>query len=125
MKREQKIPELLSVSEVKRIIDICQNPKYRMMIMLCYGCGLRLSEVCSLKVKNIAGEEKVIHLQQAKGAKDRRIPVSESLLHQLRLYWQGLHPIIYLFFLSLEKINRYINRHYKKLITKRKKMRGF
>jgi integrase/recombinase XerD len=67
MKREQKIPELLSVSEVKRIIDICHNPKYRMMIMLCYGFGLRLSEVCSLKVKNIAGEEKVIHLQQAKG----------------------------------------------------------
>lgn len=98
MKRQQKIPELLSVSEVKRIIDVCRNPKYRMMITLCYGCGLRLSEVCSLKVKNIAGEEKVIHLQQAKGAKDRRIPISDSLLHQLLLYWQGIHPIIYLFF---------------------------
>jgi len=98
MKRQQKIPELLSVSEVKRIIDVCRNPKYRMMITLCYGCGLRLSEVCSLKVKNIAGEEKAIHLQQGKGAKDRRIPLSDSLLHLLRLYWQDLHPIIYLFF---------------------------
>ena len=102
MKRQQKIPELLSVSEVKRIIDICHNPKYRMMIMLCYGCGLRLSEVCTLKVKNIAGEEKVIHLQQAKGAKDRCIPVSDSLLHELRLYWQRFHPIVYLFFKPIE-----------------------
>tara|TARA_R110002111_G_scaffold159791_1_gene226492 strand:+ start:110 stop:928 length:819 start_codon:yes stop_codon:yes gene_type:complete len=98
MKRQQKIPELLSISEVKRIIDICRNPKYKMMIMLCYGCGLRLSEVCMLKVKNIAGEQKVIHLQQAKGAKDRCIPVSDSLLHELRLYWQRFHPIVYLFF---------------------------
>ena len=100
MKRQQKIPELLSLSEVKRIIDICHNPKYKMMIMLCCGCGLRLSEVCTLKVKNIAGEQKVIHIQQAKGAKDRCIPVSDSLLHELRLYWQGHHPIIYLFFKS-------------------------
>jgi integrase/recombinase XerD len=58
MKRQQKIPELLSVSEVKRIIDICHNPKYRMMIMLCYGCGLRLSEVCTLKVKKYSGRRK-------------------------------------------------------------------
>ncbi|MFT5297017.1 MAG: integrase/recombinase XerD [Colwellia sp.] len=68
------------------------------MIMLCYGCDLRLSEVCTLKVKNIAGEQKVIHLQQAKGAKDRCIPVSDSLLHELRLYCQRFHPIVYLFF---------------------------
>lgn len=102
MKRQQKIPELLSISEVKRLIDVCYNPKYRMMIMLCYGCGLRLSEVCSLKVKDIAGAEKTIHLQQAKGAKDRRIPVSDTLLHELRLYWQRFHPITYLFFKPIE-----------------------
>ena len=102
MKRQQKIPELLSASDVKKIIDACRHPKYRMMIMLCYGCGLRLSEVCTLKVKNIEGEQKVIHLQEGKGAKDRRIPLSDSLLHSLRLYWQGFHPIVYLFFKPIE-----------------------
>lgn len=102
MKRHQKIPELLSPSEVKQIISICRNPKYSMMITLCYGCGLRLSEVLALKVKDIDGEQKVIHLHEAKGGKDRRIPLSDSLLHKLRIYWQRLHPITYLFFKPLE-----------------------
>jgi integrase len=87
MKRQQKIPELLSVPEVKRLINTCHHPKYKMMITLCYGCGLRLNEVCTLKVKDIDGEQTTIHLHQAKGARDRRIPLSESLLHKLRLYW--------------------------------------
>ena len=98
MKRQQKIPELLSVSEVKRLLNSCRNSKYKMMITLCYGCGLRLSEVCRLKVKDIDGEQKVLHLHQAKGGKDRRIPVSDSLLHKLRVYWQHTHPVVYLFF---------------------------
>lgn len=98
MKREQKIPELLSPSEVKRIIDACTNLKYRTMITVCYGCGLHLSEVCTLKVKDIDGDQNIIHIHQAKGAKDRRIPVSNTLLHRLRIYWQQSHPMSYLFF---------------------------
>lgn len=98
MKRQQKIPELLSPKEVKQIIDACTNLKYRTMITLCYGCGLRVSELTALKVKDIDGEQQVIHLHLAKGSKDRRIPTSETLLQRLRIYWQRYRPVNYLFY---------------------------
>jgi integrase/recombinase XerD len=97
MKRQQKIPELLSPQEVKRILSACNNIKYRTLLTLCYGCGLRISEVTNLKVKDIDGEQEVIHVHLAKGSKDRRIALSETLLHVLRVYWQRFRPISYLF----------------------------
>lgn len=97
MKRKQKIPELLSPNEVRCILEACTRLKYRTMLTLCYGCGLRVSEVTALAVKDIDGEQKVLHIHQAKGCKDRRIPLSETLLHKLRLYWQRYHPTWHLF----------------------------
>ena len=47
-KKVQKIPELLTRDEVKRIIDACANRKHRMMLMVCYGCGLRVSELVAM-----------------------------------------------------------------------------
>ncbi len=44
----------------------------------------------------------MLHLHQAKGAKDRRIPISDSLLYRLRVYWQSFHPITHLFFKPIE-----------------------
>jgi len=47
-KRKQKIPELLSRAEVKRVIEQMGNEKYRVMLMLLYGCGLRISDAVSV-----------------------------------------------------------------------------
>ena len=87
-KKAQRIPELLTRAEVGRILTACTHPKHRMMLTLCYGCGLRLSELVSLKVRDIDAERQLLRIEQGKGAKDRLVPLSETLLVQLRAYWR-------------------------------------
>ena len=59
-KRAQRIPELLSRAEVAAILDSCSHARYRSMLMLAYGCGLRLSEVLAVRVADIDGERKLL-----------------------------------------------------------------
>jgi len=96
-KRPQKIPELLTRQEVTQIIQACHNPKHRMLLLTCYGCGLRVSELVALKVRHVDGERKLLRVEQGKGAKDRTVMLSAALLSQLRHYWQQYHPQIWLF----------------------------
>jgi integrase/recombinase XerD len=96
-KRAQRIPELLTRAEVARVLGACAHPRYRMMLTLCYGCGLRLSELLAVKVRDIDGERRLLRVEQGKGAKDRLVPISPTLLEQLRGYWQLEHPSHLLF----------------------------
>lgn len=96
-KRPQRIPELLARDEVSRIFTACKNPKHRMMLITCYGCGLRVSELVSLKVGHIDRERRLLRIEQGKGGKDRLVPLSDGLLQHLRTYWRLYHPLHYLF----------------------------
>lgn len=96
-KRAQRIPELLTREEVGRILGACRNGKHRMLLTTCYGCGLRVSEVVSLRVRHIDGERRVLRIEQGKGAKDRYVPLSPALLEGLRGYWRLYRPAIWLF----------------------------
>jgi site-specific recombinase XerD len=68
-----------------------------MMLTLCYGCGLRLGELLSLKVRDRDGERQLVRVAQGKGAKDRLVPLSDTRLSQLRAYWRLLGPSDWLF----------------------------
>ncbi|MCK4520767.1 tyrosine-type recombinase/integrase [Candidatus Parcubacteria bacterium] len=70
-KRSKKLPIVLSREEIENIIESIKNPKHKLIISLAYGAGLRISEVISLKVKDVDLEELTIHLKNAKGKKDR------------------------------------------------------
>lgn len=96
-KKAQKIPELLTHTEVKAIIDACSNPRHRMMLLTCYGCGLRVSELVALKVRHIDGERHLLRVEQGKGAKDRSVVLSPRLLDALRQYWRIYRPNPWLF----------------------------
>jgi len=96
-KKPQRIPELLTRAEVGRILAACTNPKHRMMLTLCYGCGLRLGELVALKVRDIDGERQLLRVEQGKGAKDRLVPLSDTVLAQLRAYWRLFRPSAWLF----------------------------
>jgi site-specific recombinase XerD len=85
-KKAQRIPELLTRREVGRILAACENPKHRMLLTTCYGCGLRVSELVALRVRHIDGERRLLRVEQGKGAKDRQVVLSERLLEQLRRY---------------------------------------
>ena len=95
--REQRIPDLLMRSEVAQILSACTNIKHRVLLTTCYGCGLRVSEVVALQIRNIDGERQLLRIVQGKGHKDRSVIISASLLQLLRQYWQLLKPPQWLF----------------------------
>lgn len=96
-KRPQRIPELLTRKEVAAILGACLNRKHWILLMVCYGCGLRVSELLNLKVRDIDGERRLLRIDQGKGAKDRMVEIPETLLRQLRHYWQLFRPYEWLF----------------------------
>lgn len=96
-KAAQRIPELLTRAEVGQILSACRNPKHRMLLMTCYGCGLRVSELVALKVRDIDSERQLLRIEQGKGAKDRQVIISASLLEKLRGYWRRYRPALWLF----------------------------
>jgi site-specific recombinase XerD len=96
-KYKQQIPELLTRDEVSRIIGAVTNPKHKMLLLTCYGCGLRVSELVALKVRHIDGERRLLRVEQGKGGRDRSVILSPQLLEQLRGYWRQFHPHDWLF----------------------------
>jgi len=96
-KRQQRIPDLLSPADVRLIIENAPHPKYRTMFTLCYACGLRVSELVAFQVPHIHGAQHYLQVVQGKGAKDRNIPLSSSLLQVLRVYWRTFRPAHFLF----------------------------
>ena len=88
-KREpQKLPDILSSTEVERIIKATHHLKYRTLFILIYGAGLRASEAASLRVGDIDKERAVIHVRQGKGNKDRYVILSPMMRTALRTYWK-------------------------------------
>ncbi|MCD2089326.1 tyrosine-type recombinase/integrase, partial [Halomonas meridiana] len=96
-KKPQRIPELLTRDEVRRILAACQNAKHRMMLELCYGCGLRVTEVCHLRVSDIDSQRYQLRVTQGKGGKDRMVLLPVTLLDRLRDYWRAYRPVTWLF----------------------------
>lgn len=96
-KKPKKLPVVLSRDEVKLLFDVVTNIKHRTMLMVLYATGLRLAEVLSLQVKDIDSQRMVIHVRHGKGGKDRYVPLSKTLLDQLRFYWRYYRPPEYLF----------------------------
>lgn len=96
-KQPQKIPDLLNRDEVARIIGGCINDRHRMLLSLCYGCGLRVSELISIQVRDIDGERQMLRIEQGKGARDRYVLLAPTLLATLRGYWQRYRPQYWLF----------------------------
>ncbi len=96
-KQEQRIPELLMRREVSRILAAPSNLKHRMLLTTCYGCGLRVSELVSIQVSHLDGERRLLRVEQGKGAKDRAVILSPTLLQWLRDYWRELRPPHWLF----------------------------
>jgi integrase/recombinase XerD len=93
----QKLPQILSREEIARLIELTLNPKHRAILMSAYGAGLRVSELCHLKVGDIDSARMTIRVEQGKGAKDRYTLLSPRLLRELRRYWVGQRPKEWLF----------------------------
>jgi integrase/recombinase XerD len=88
IKEPQKIPLVMSQVEVKRLLAMAKNPKVRVLLALCYGCGLRAGEAVRLKVGDIDKAQGIIRIVQAKGRKDRHVMLSPEMLELLRQWWK-------------------------------------
>ena len=96
-KTRKKLPDILSQEEVARLINASTNLFQRTLLMVLYGTGMRRSELARLKIAHIDSQRMIIHVVDGKGHKDRDLPLSPTLLENLRIYWQRLKPRTYLF----------------------------
>jgi len=96
-KRKKMLPKVLSKQEVIKLIAVCENLKHRLIIKLIYGLGLRVSEVVNLKIADIDSGSMNVHIVNAKGKKDRYIPLPATILEELRSYYVLFAPKVYLF----------------------------
>lgn len=96
-RKQTKLPVLLTQSEVKLMFDVCKNLKHKAILLLMYSAGLRESEVINLRVSNIDSKQMIINIKQAKGAKDRVVPLSQKMLEVLREYYKEYRPDGYMF----------------------------
>ncbi len=92
LKEDQTLPEILSREETARLLERCENPKHRAMFALAYGSGLRVSEICALRVQDIDSKQMRIFIRGSKGNKDRYTILSQQCLAFLRDYWRSYRP---------------------------------
>jgi len=96
-KHRRRLPIVLSPEEVQRLIAGAKNLYHRTLLLTLYGAGLRRSEVCRLKVRDIDSARMVLRVEQGKGGRDRDVPLSPTLLAALRAYYRWMRPQTYLF----------------------------
>lgn len=92
---EHKLPVTLNRSEVRQILSQVQVEDYKMILNVTYQCGLRISEAVSIQIADI--DQKTLIIRNAKGNKDRVVPLPDLLYQQLRCYWKSHGNRILLF----------------------------
>ncbi len=91
------LPKVFSTQQIAKIINLTKNIKHKLIIQLCYGMGLRVSEIINLKTTDINSQRMQVLIEAAKGKKDRYVNLPESILLELRAYYQLYLPKKYLF----------------------------
>ena len=93
----RRLPAILTVEEVTRLIDAARNLTERTMLMALYSTGMRNAELRHLQVRDIDSRRMLIHIQHGKGGRDRYVPLSATLLRTLRVSYRWMRPKTWLF----------------------------
>jgi integrase/recombinase XerD len=93
----RRLPTILTVEEVTRLIDAARTLTARTMLMVLYSTGMRNAEMRHLQVPDVDSRSMLIHIQRGKGGRDRYVPLSPTLLETLRVYWRWMKPKTWLF----------------------------
>lgn len=96
-RKRVKRPIILSITEVKELLNRVRHPLCRMTLTLIYSCGLRVSEGVHLKVSDIDGQRMLVRVENGKGGKDRYVPLPERTRELLRSYYALYRPKTWLF----------------------------
>lgn len=95
--REKKLPVILSVEEVRKVLANLYLLRYRVCLSTIYSCGLRLQEGTHLQIPNIDSSRMLLHIRHAKGGNDRYVPLPQRTLELLRLYWKTHRNPLWIF----------------------------
>jgi site-specific recombinase XerD len=96
-KSEKKLPKVIDGEFIKTQLSKIENLKHKAILTLTFSVGLRVSEIVNLKIEDIDSKRMLIHIKNAKGRKDRIVPLSEKVLILLREYFTQYKPKEYLF----------------------------
>ncbi len=107
--KEKKLPVVLSVAEVGRVLGCVHRQRYRVCLTTIYACGLRLLEGVRLQVKDIDGGRQLLHISQGKGGKDRYVPLPSACLKMLRQHWLTHRNPLWMFPSPFEEANQPMN----------------
>ena len=96
-KKPLLLPKALNTEEISKIIKITENPKHKLILQLCYGMGLRVSEIVNIKIEHIESVSMIVLISRGKGKKDRMVNLPQSILSDFRLYYKAFLLKEYLF----------------------------
>ena len=96
-KKHLKLPKAISPYDVKKLLNVTTNLKHNTLLKLCYGMGLRVSEIINIKIEDIDSQNMQVFIERGKGKKDRYVNLPQSVLQQLRIYYKEYRPKKYLF----------------------------
>jgi site-specific recombinase XerD len=91
-KAKAHLPSILGRPEIQRLLDGFTTAKYRMFFTLIYATGLRITEASLLETRDIDSMQKVIHVRNGKGGKERMVPMDSKLYRLLRTYYKHEQP---------------------------------
>jgi integrase/recombinase XerD len=94
---EKKLPKVIDSELIINKLNQIENIKHKAILTLTFSVGLRVSEIVNLKIEDIDSKRMLIHIKNAKGRKDRTVPLSKTVLDLLRLYYKEYKPTNYLF----------------------------
>lgn len=96
-KTAKTLPLVLSQDEVFEVFSVVSNFKHRVILMFMYSTGARVSECINIKLTDIDSRRMQVNIQEGKGLKQRKVPLSNLLLKTLRRYYKQYNPGYYLF----------------------------
>jgi site-specific recombinase XerD len=114
-RKQKTLPAVMSAEEISAVINTIENIKHRVMVMLLYSTGIRLSELSYLRITDIDSKNMRVKVVQGKGSKDRYTILSETVLLELRAYYIQYRPVEYLFN-GMGKGRRYSQRSIEKVV---------
>lgn len=96
-KKPSILPKAISKQDIKKMFLVVKNTKHLLLLKMCYGMGLRVSELVNLKITDIDSKRMQVLIDRAKGKKDRYVMLPQSILEELRTYYLEYRPKMYLF----------------------------
>lgn len=119
-KKDLKLPVVLSREEISKMIEVTNNIKHKLVLMFLYYAGLRLDEVRNLKWQDIDFDREIIHIQTAKGEKERVVFLHPKLKEMLKIYGINKQGLVFI----SQRGRKYNKRTIQEIVRKTAKKAG-